>query len=90
MGSTVLLAGSIGALTVALGVSNDEAGDIGISCTSQAEPEITANLNFAQSEFGVKAYVSKPSSQGRLEGATRTYLCVFETYALTSNGLRST
>jgi hypothetical protein len=36
-------------------------------------------MKFAQFKFGVRAYVSKPSSQGRLEGATGMYSCVFET-----------
>ena len=44
---------------------------------------------FAQCKFGVRPVVSKPSSQGRLEGATGKYVCVFETTGLMTNGIRS-
>jgi hypothetical protein len=35
-------------------------------------------------------FVPKPSSQGRLEGATRMYSCVFGTNTPTPNGFRAT
>jgi hypothetical protein len=41
-----------------------------------------------RSEFDVVAFVSKPSSQGRLDGATGMYLCVFETKAAIANGFK--
>ena len=44
----------------------------------------------AQCEFVVGGFDSKPSSQGRLEGATGMYLCVFEPKPPTTNGLKST